>query len=915
MLQSLVELLGRVQQPGGTTSVTSVLRCPELSWGPEAEGEDDDDDAITAGLRARVRIYRRIQQAVRNELRAGQCGLWRNQSNSSGLGSSAADPGGEAGSTPAHPSPQQAAATAPTTPPLPGNVMMAAAIRMVLVMATQPSSDTGTVVSLCETLISLLRECPPDAVTALDDADEEEEEEEKKEHAKGTLQQLSGDRTLEAESFGRIARFARGKNLVCGLHQISSYNTSLIARLPQLPPTDMAGDANNPDCQHYALSLLVALGVTTGSVASLVDAAHRLLLLGADDDTQLLPTVASFLDRLAAEPATPQGPALAHQHGGDGFVGTSDEALALLTTSREQQKAMTMREAGMFILAHLDRLAAPFDVPPSTFGDPVEAQPSLPADAEPHTVDSSESSSGSTSGSEGSSSSAPPSSPSEEQQRQQRLPFRFDLRPLTFRRLLALVRAHLPYVPTTNEGSDDASGPYALLAGLRLLRVNVHHLARHHAARGVRLGPRALRLELLELVMALLDATAPDDEEVGPSSTSNALRAAIQREALALFIAGIEVFYPDGDAQARLLALHLRHHRASTPTPAAAAIRRLLLARLRDLPAMADLVEGATAPYHGGGEKAAAAAAAAATPPLPLYYAAARRRRGSGASGSSSSLDSASSGLLSLASSGSGSGSTGSGASPLSDLIHVLMKLSPTASIQALQGSQAAASTVATNDAPAILDTMLLYLIGRTEDDGAGGEGGDADMDAAAETMAIFLAALVPQAKAVLEVRMRICTYMKICIELTLAPTYFPSNHQPPNAGGRDCLHGLSYPKLYPASLPCRAAPRPVLGFPVGPSECGRARGYAPPASESGTVTGAAPLQPRTGAFARGVDARRRRAPVAAAAGAAAGAPGRAGNRSAATAGQRRCLRTARALARRAGRGRQQRHPRHPAGT
>lgn len=529
----------------------------------------------------------------------------------------------------------------------------------------------------------------------------------------------------------------------------------------------MAGDANTPDRQHHALSLLVALGVTTGSVASLVDAAHRLLLLGADDDnTQLLPTVASFLDRLAAEPATPQGPALAHHHGGDGFVGTSDEALALLATSREQQKAMTMREAGLFIIAHLDRLAAPFDVPPSTFGDPIEAQPSPPANAEPHTVDSSESSSGSTSGSEGSSSSAPPSPPSEEQQRQRRLPFRFDLRPLTFRRLLALVRAHLPYVPTTttDEGPDDASGPYALLAGLRLLRVNVYRLARHHAARGVRLGPRALRLELLELVMALLDATAPDDdEEVGPSNaSSNALRAAIQREALALFVAGIEVFYPDSDAQARLLALHLCHHRASTPTPAAAAVRRLLLARLRDLPAMADLVEGATAPYHHGWGEKAAAANAAATPPLPLYYAAARHRRGSGASGSSSSLGSASSGLLSLASSGSGgSGSTGSGALPLSDLIHVLMKLSATASIQALQGSQAAASTVATNDAPAILDTMLLYLIGRAEVDGAGGEGADADMDAAAaETIAVFLAALVPQAKAVLEVRMLVCTNM-----------------------------------------------------------------------------------------------------------------------------------------------------------
>lgn len=210
-----MELLGREQQPGGTTTVASVVRCPELSWGSEAEDDDDADDAITAGLWARVRIYRRIQQALRNELRAGQCGLRRNQSNSSGLGSSDADPGGEAASTPAHRSPQQAAATAPTTPPLPGNVMMAVAIRMVLTMAAQPSSDTGTVASLCDTLVGLLRECPPEAVAALDDADDEAEQE--KEHATGTLQQPSGNRTLEAESFGRIACFARGKNLVCDL--------------------------------------------------------------------------------------------------------------------------------------------------------------------------------------------------------------------------------------------------------------------------------------------------------------------------------------------------------------------------------------------------------------------------------------------------------------------------------------------------------------------------------------------------------------------------------------------------------------------------------------------------------------------------------------------------------------------------
>lgn len=543
----------------------------------------------------------------------------------------------------------------------------------------------------------------------------------------------------------------------------------------------MAGDAADaPTRQHHALGLLVALGIATGSVAALVDAAHRLLLLGPDDRTQLLPAVAPFLDRLAAEPAPHGAPAApAHHHGGDGcFVATSAEALARLARGGNPG-AMTMREASLFILAHLDRLAAPFDVPPSAFGDPVEADSPAPADADPPRADGSVSSSGSTSNG---SDTAPASSSAEQQQQQQqrlrRLPFRFDLRPLTFRRLLALVRAHLPHVPTATAAndddddlncSDDPWGPYALLVGLRLLRVNVHHLARHHAARGVRLGPRALRLELLELVMALLDATAQQGED-GPNP---GLRAAIQREALALFVAGIEVFYPDGDAQARLLALHLRHHhRASGATPAAAAVRRLLLARLRDLPAMADLVEGATtAPStHGGGEKAAAVV----TPPLPLYYAA-RHRRGSGASGSSSSLGSTGSGLSLSSGSGGGSSSSSSSttyssaSSPLSDLIHVLMKLSAAASIQALQGSEtghqqqqqqqlAAASTVATDDAPAILDTMLLYLIGRC------GEG-DADVDAAAtETMAVFLAALVPQARVVLEVRLRVNVYIQQCL-------------------------------------------------------------------------------------------------------------------------------------------------------
>lgn len=210
MLNSLAELLGREKPGGGAAEVASVLRCPDLAVSA-AQEEKEHDDAITAGLHARVRIYRRIQQAVRNELRAGQCTLRRNQSNSSGL-SASADSMAEEGSEPlvaAAATTQQQAAAPPPSPPRPGNVMMAAAIRMVLTMATQARSDTQMSASLCDALVGLLRECPPEAVAALDDADDDEEEEEGR-------QQPSRDRTLEAESFGRIARFARGKHRVDG---------------------------------------------------------------------------------------------------------------------------------------------------------------------------------------------------------------------------------------------------------------------------------------------------------------------------------------------------------------------------------------------------------------------------------------------------------------------------------------------------------------------------------------------------------------------------------------------------------------------------------------------------------------------------------------------------------------------------
>lgn len=96
------------------------------------------------------------------------------------------------------------------------------------------------------------------------------------------------------------------------------------------------------------------------------------------------------------------------------------------------------------------------------------------------------------------------------------------------------------------------------------------------------------------------------------------------------------------------------------------------------------------------------------------------------------------------------------------------MALSGSTSVQALQQQGGASpptitttTSVGEEDAPAILDTMLLYLLGRAESEGegesAGPEGAMAD-----EALALFLGALLPQAESVLEVCLCVC--LLVCV-------------------------------------------------------------------------------------------------------------------------------------------------------
>ena len=158
----------------------------------------------------------------------------------------------------------------PTLPTPTGNVMMAAAVRMVLALAGEfrGQRDGRVFATLCGTLVDLLGECPPLALESLVVTE-----------AEGDIEATSGtSSSLEAQSFGRIADFARDL----------------------LRDGDARGAADLGE-RAQALSLLVAMAVSTGSVAALVDVAHRLLLSPPSSRSRLLPSVAVFLRRLAEE--------------------------------------------------------------------------------------------------------------------------------------------------------------------------------------------------------------------------------------------------------------------------------------------------------------------------------------------------------------------------------------------------------------------------------------------------------------------------------------------------------------------------------------------------------------------------------------------------------------------------------------
>jgi len=317
-------------------------------------------------------------------------------------------------------------------------------------------------------------------------------------------------------------------------------------------------------------------------------------------------------------PALPYEEGVAHTTVG-GSIATSQQALASIPSSWEHLRCP--RAAAVFVVAHCDRLAKHF----------------LNGLRQRDQCDTGN---------------GALRSPFSDAASSRKRAFVYDLRPSTFAYLTALVQEHHHGAhDDDNTGDTEGLEFYVVLAALRLLRVNVHYVASDKSLMPRHcVGPKAMRMKLLALVMTLIDTTSSSPAvpslKQGYSAQIQHKRA-IQQEALKLFVVGIDLFYPSGDAQARLLASYLRGFATRTQSPAEAAILRMLLEKLRDLPSIANLFEEVSAFSEAAAEGIGSDAA--------------RSRRGLR--------------TMSISSNGSGGSPPTSSLPPLTDLMQVMLEL------------------------------------------------------------------------------------------------------------------------------------------------------------------------------------------------------------------------------------------------
>jgi hypothetical protein len=213
-----------------------------------------------------------------------------------------------------------------------------------------------------------------------------------------------------------------------------------------------------------------------------------------------------------------------------------------------------LRQIAIFILANIDRISSQYDRHPSD----TELRPTVFAP-------------------------------------QRRKAFTFELRPETFGNLLELVKAHLHYFSKAPSGAGETGGNnelglYVLVSSLRILRVNIYQLIRN-GYNADTFGDESQRSDLLNLLMGIINGS-----ECAEGEAASPVADIVVKEALELFVRGIDIFYPTGEAQARLLASYLKQYSGGVVTKADGAILSMLLGRLRDLSYISTLVEGNSVP-------------------------------------------------------------------------------------------------------------------------------------------------------------------------------------------------------------------------------------------------------------------------------------------------------------------------------
>ena len=179
------------------------------------------------------------------------------------------------------------------------------------------------------------------------------------------------------------------------------------------------------------------------------------------------------------------------------------------------------------------------------------------------------------------------------------IPFCFDLKPSTFRHLIALVEAFAGSVETGGVDDGESAGTnfsqgleiYMLCGSLRLLNVNVGILL----GRGLgvaEFGGEARRESLLRCLLGLVKEDRIEDARAGYRSSGGKSppdiqsgRAMAAREALRLLVDGMDLFYPTQPRQACLLSSYLRAFDANSGfhPPVAHALTMELLTRVSSL--------------------------------------------------------------------------------------------------------------------------------------------------------------------------------------------------------------------------------------------------------------------------------------------------------------------------------------------